>query len=359
MPSATNPLRYWVKVAGINILLVFILGIVALLLVEGYLRLTIPSSSRESIYESTTASARHKVMKADAKVIAWGSELRTNKLGFRDNQAEVPEKQPSELRLIVLGDSFTVSGGVDYDRIYTTLLDKRLKQELPHSRVFNLAVGGYNIIQYGLVLHEVGLSLAPDVVVVSVFPFNDLSNDTYRANHAEANGTATPSRTPWHQRLYVYQALLVKVERRLKAMFGQKRAPTPEETQAALAARAQREADAKENLEALEKLVDSATGNGLHVLVALLPNTDSFEKQREEFSSFVELCEKRNWRCSNLLDRFIASGASPRALRLNLIDGHPNEKYNEMVAQYLAEDLLTHFADAGLAGGHPAPTGAD
>jgi hypothetical protein len=77
--------------------------------------------------------------------------------------------------------------------------------------------------------------------------------------------------------------------------------------------------------------------------VALLPNTDTFEQQRQEFSAFVELCETHNWRCSNLLDRFIATGVSPRSLRLNLIDGHPNEAYNALVAGFLAEDLLAMF----------------
>lgn len=334
-----NSLRYWARVVGINVLLACALAIVALGVAEAYLRMTIPSSSGGSIYESTN-SGRFKVMKSDARIVAWGSELRTNKLGFRDDSADVPAKRPSELRLIVLGDSFTVSGGVDYDRIYTSLLEGRLKQRLPNASVINLAVGGYNVIQYGLVLQEVGLSLTPDVAVVAVFPFNDLSNDTYRGNEADAAGKSAPSRTPWYKKLYVYQALLVKVESRLRAWLQKPAAPTPEGAQAAQDAKAIREADARENLEALERLVDSATARGLPVVVALLPNTDTFEQQRQDFSGFVNLCETRHWRCSNLLDRFIATGVSPRSLRLNLIDGHPNEAYNALVAQFLAEDLL-------------------
>jgi hypothetical protein len=344
--SPTRSLRYWVKVAGINFILAFVFSVVALGIFEGYLRLTIPASSGDSIYEPTS-SRRFKVMKSDARTVAWGSELRTNKLGFRDDKADVPAKRPSEFRLIVLGDSFTVSGGVDYDRIYTSLLDKRLKASVPNANVINLAVGGYNIIQYGLVLQEVGLSLTPDVVVVAVFPFNDLSNDTYRSNEADAAGKSTPSDSPWHEKLYVYQALLVKVEWRLRALFQKPVAPTPEATRAAQAAQALRDADARENLEALERLVDFAAARGLPVLVALLPNTTSFEQQRQDFAAFVNLCETRNWQCTNLLDRFIATGVSPRSLRLNLIDGHPNEVYNALVAQFLAEDLAAMIPGAG------------
>jgi hypothetical protein len=314
--------------------------VVALAILEGYLRLTIPASSGGSIYESSASSARHKVMKRDARIIAWGSEFRTNKLGFRDDKSDVPAKGPSEVRLIVLGDSFTVSGGVDFDKIATSLLDKRLKQQRPDAQVINLAVGGYNIIQYDLVLQEVGLSLAPDVVVVAVFPFNDLSNETYRGNESDAAGSPRSTQTPWYQKLYVYQALLVKVERRLRAMVERPAPPTPEAIAAAKAAQAVREADAQANLDALERLVNSAKARGLPVVIALLPNTDNFEQQRQDFAAFEKLCETHQWRCSNLLDRFIATGKSPRSLRLNLIDGHPNEAYNAYVAQFLAEDLL-------------------
>jgi hypothetical protein len=338
--AAANGGSHWTKLVLINVAVTAGLGLVALLAAEAYLRLTIPSSSGESIYESTLATWRYKVMKGDARIISWGSELRTNRLGFRDDGPEIPAKVPSEVRTIVLGDSFTVSAGVDYDDIHTSVLEQRLREHVPDTTVINLAVGGYNVIQYDLVLHEVGLSLDPDVVVVAVFPYNDLSNDTYRANEADANGTSKPgaSRT-WHQKLYVYQSFLVKIESRVRALFAR---PPAAQDAAPAGATAQntRETDAQENLAALERVVDRATRQGLEVVVALLPNTDTYEDQRSDFSPFVELCQTRGWRCSNLLDRFAAEAPPPKSLRLNVIDAHPNDAYNALIAQFLAEDLL-------------------
>lgn len=328
--------RHWTKVVTINVLLAAALGVAALAIGEAYLRLTIPSSSGDSIYESTKAEP-YKVMKSDARIVSWGSELRTNRLGFRDDDTDIPARLPSEFRTIVLGDSFTVSAGVDYDLIYTSLLERRLEEQSPDAKVINLAVGGYNIIQYDVVLREIGLGLQPDLVLVAVFPFNDLSNDTYRANQADADGTSAPSSIRWYEHLYVYRAFLVKIESRVRSLLRKPEgaAPAPNDGTRALG-----EADARENLEALERLVDRAAGQGLEVRVVLLPNTDTFERQRSDFAAFVDLCETREWRCSNLLDRFIAEGVSPRSLRLNLLDGHPNEAYNALVARFIAEDLL-------------------
>jgi len=182
----------------------FVLLLVMLGGVELWLRLSIPASSGDSIFEYTLESKRYKVMKRNAEIVTWGSKLQTNNLGFRDEHSVVPPKQSDEFRIIVLGDSFTVSAGVDFQDIFTSQLEKSLQQQYPHVQVINLAVGGYNILQYALVLEEVGLALQPDLVLVAVFPYNDLNNDTYAANYRQAMGeVAAEQKEPWYKGLYI------------------------------------------------------------------------------------------------------------------------------------------------------------
>lgn len=342
--SSNVPVRsrvwHWLRLGAINALVTTILLILVLVSVEVYLRATIPESSGGSIFESTTRTRRYKVMKPDTRIVAWGREFRTNRLGFRDNKLDIPVKQPSAFRAVVLGDSFTASAGVDIDKIYPTLLQRRLEQSMPGAEVINLAVGGYNIVQYELVLAEVGLSLDPDLVIVAVFPFNDLSNDTYRANRDDALGRSIPSTpTPWYRRMYVYQAYLGRVEGRIRSWF----ASPPPSAGARASAQSIRETDAEENLDALTRLVQTAENRGIPVVVALLPNTDSFEAQHEDFAPFEALCSREQWQCLNLLDRFRTTDDSPGSLRLNQLDPHPNERYNELVADFLGEYLLSHI----------------
>jgi lysophospholipase L1-like esterase len=338
-----STVRYWSRLLLVNALLTGALVVIALAGVELYLRATIPSSSNESIFESTLATRRYKVMKSNARIMAWGREFRTNTLGFRDRKSEPPPpKQPSSYRIVVLGDSFTASAGVDFDRIYTSVLERHLDERVPGAEVINLSVGGYNIIQYELVLNEVALGLQPDMVLVAVFPFNDLSNDTYRANFEDATGRSKRGvAPPWYKGLYVYRAFLVRVEARLKAML-----VSPDRAPARTAGAHDPRHDAEENLAALRRIVDTLKANNIEAVVAHLPNTDDFAMQEGEFAPFNRLCRDGSWNCVDVRHPFVRAGDRPTALRLNLLDAHPNELYHLRVAEGL-RDYLTPLIQAG------------
>jgi len=334
----SSSIRLWLRVLVVNVLVTGGLILVALAGVEAYLRATIPPSSNESIFESTLTTRRYKVMKANARIIAWGSEFRTNTLGFRDNKVDSPRaKSASGYRIAVLGDSFSASAGVDFERIYTSILQRHLRERVPNAEVINLSVGGYNIIQYEMVLHEVALGLQPDMVLVAVFPFNDLSNDTYRANFEDATGISKPAvREPWYKRSYVYRAFLVRIETRVRSLFasaGRSEAASTGESHTA-------SQDAEENLAALRRIVEAVKARNIGVVVAHLPNTDDFVMQEREFAPFKELCRTEGWACVDLREPFIAAGDAPSTFRLNLLDPHPNERYHVRVAQAL-RDYLT------------------
>ena len=320
------------KDLAIKLAVCAVLAIVALIGLEIYLRLSIPASSGESIYEYTLQTKRYKVMKPNATITAWGKELRTNQLGFRDNAPTLPAKQPGEFRIVVLGDSFTVSAGVDFGSIYTSLLQERLQERHPRVRIINLAVGGYNIIQYALVLQEVGLGLNPDLLLVAVFPENDFSLDTYETNYRVASGQETASPTlPWHETLYVYRAYLGKLEARVTSLLRGGEGKSGR----------QPEAGWERNLAALRAISIIAAKENIPLVLALLPSTWHFERQRELFSRVETQCRRHDLPCLNLLERFIASGIRESSLRLNALDAHPNEKYNAAVAEYLVPYLST------------------
>jgi lysophospholipase L1-like esterase len=320
------------KTLAINLAVFLGLIVIALAAGEAYLRLTIAPSSGGSIYQSTLETKRYKVMKPNASIISWGKEYKTNSLGFRDRRAEVPPKPAGGFRVVVLGDSFTASAGVDFENIYSTLLEKQLQQEIPNAEVLNLSVGGYNLIQEELVLEEDALSLAPDFVLVAAFPFNDLSNDDYRANEESAQGRSKPGPpAPWHTNLWIYQAFLSRVEARVRAWFPGKPNAAP------AAPRAAGPSDAEQNLDALTRMAEFAKAHGLPLMIVLLPNTDDFDVQRQQTAPFEEHCRAHELNCLTLLNQFKASGHTPKSMRLNLLDNHPNELYNALVARYVGE----------------------
>ncbi|HEX2198848.1 MAG TPA: SGNH/GDSL hydrolase family protein [Burkholderiales bacterium] len=312
------------RTALVNLAVLAALGLALVLGAELWLRLTIPPSSGESVYLYTLATPRYKLMKPNATVTAWGKELSTNDLGFRD--APVAPKQPGELRIVVLGDSFTVAAGVDRRDMWTGLVQQRLRKSFPQARVVNLAVGGYNVVQYRMVLEEVGLRLAPDLLLVALFPDNDFSMATYEENFRVASGEPQ-SEPPWHQRLYVYRAYLGRLEARIRGLFAKEK-PAAKDN-----------AGWNENAAALQAIADIARREKLPLAVALLPHTWHFERQRPLFARVGALCRQLQLACIDLLEPFIAGGLEESSLRLNALDAHPNEKYNAAAAAELAPHL--------------------
>jgi hypothetical protein len=308
--------------------------IAALVLIAGseaYLRLTIPASSGESIYRYTLETRRYKVMKPNVAVSAWGKELRTNELGFRDNSAAIPPKQPDEFRIIVLGSSFTVSAGVDYADIYTSRLEQQLRKIDPKVKVINLAVGGYNPLQYELVLKEVGLSLDPDMVLVALFPDSDFRLDIYEENRRVAEGKAPEARpSAWDENLYTYRAYGRRIADKVKSILVR-----PSGKSSELQARRAW----LENTAALQRIAQTARERKLPLAVAVLPHTFNFIRQREEFGRIQRFCREQQLPCLNLLESFIARQVPEGQLRLNVLDSHPNEKYNAIVANVLTSEL--------------------
>lgn len=316
-------MRNLLRTGAINLAVLALLAFVVLAAVEVYLRLTVPASSDESIFEYSLDTRRYKVMKPNARIVAWGKELRTNALGFRDNAAVVPPKAPGEVRIIVLGDSMTVSAGVEFADTYTSLLEARLQRTHPGVRVINLAVGGYNMLQYALVLEEVGMALAPDLILIGLSADNDFALDTYEDNYRVASGQAPPPAVPWHESLYVYQAYIGK----LVARIGRVGADPPDGGKAAVAW--------DRNVAALRAILDLARRRGVPVAAALLPQAWHFERQRPVFTQVEAVCREHDLPCLNLLDAFVARNTEASSLRLNALDSHPNEKYHVVVAQEL------------------------
>ena len=325
------------RILSLNLAIGLLLGILALALVEGWLRLAIPASSSDSIFEYTLQTERYKVMRPNAEVMAWGVPLRTNDLGFRDERPYGVAKRPGEYRVVVIGDSFTVSAGVEQQRLYTSLLEQRLKAQHPDVRVFNLAVAGYNVVQYAMLLKEVALPLDPDMVVVALFPTNDFSNETYADNRERALGAPPPPAPPWHEQLYVYQAYLGRVEARVRGWLAPAGAAKGPAQDPALAAWG-------ENIAALDELAQEVRARDIVLGVVVLPHTWNFERQRPLHQQVDAHCRARGLSCLGLLERFIAAGVRESTLRLNPLDSHPNAAYNALVAQEVAPLVEQHLA---------------
>ena len=105
-----------------------------------------------------------------------------NSRGFRS--PEVNRIKPEGTRrLLNLGDSFSAGMNVAYGETYPGLLADWLSRNEESWEVINLAVGDWGTNQQLIALQTLGLELKPDVVVLQVFPFNDLCNNSAELAH--------------------------------------------------------------------------------------------------------------------------------------------------------------------------------
>jgi hypothetical protein len=314
-----------VKVIAWNVVLTVLILLVALAGHEAYLRYTIGPMQEGALYEYTLKSKRLKLMKPNAHTRSYGADVRTNDLGFRDVRASIPPKAPGEFRIIVIGDSITFGPGLEYDQLYTTLLEAALRRSHPEVRVINLSVEGYNIIEYEAVLEEVGLGLQPDMVLVGMFPVNDFEMGDYDTHRRLAAGERVE--LPWYYSLYVYRAYLHRIpELAGKALA---RVLPTKEVQGS-------DRGWLENTAALEKIAAITHERKLPLGVLLLPHTKGFETQRKVyFAPVTAFCQAEQLNCFDLLADFQRLGLRDGGMVLNAIDPHPNEQYNRLIAAEL------------------------
>lgn len=153
-----------------------IISIASLLLSIGAVELIIRAVDPLGIsyYELAGDYARDKL--ADDQLIfkhkpSWetryGDVLVTyNERGLRDRP--ILPKAAGEYRILALGDSVTFGSGVDQDKTFAARLEPLLQGGLHRPvRVINSGVGGYNTVQEVTYFKQEGITLQPDLVMLT------------------------------------------------------------------------------------------------------------------------------------------------------------------------------------------------
>lgn len=130
---------------------------------------------------------------------------RFNREGYRDDE---PTADPRVRRIVLLGDSVSFGLGVDQDRIYAALLERRLRQELRQPwEVANLGIFAYHTGNELETLETDGLPLRPELVLVQ-FYMNDLITPA-PASPGTAGPVPAPPPPSFGQRLTALKNRLV------------------------------------------------------------------------------------------------------------------------------------------------------
>ncbi|MCR4324743.1 MAG: SGNH/GDSL hydrolase family protein [Candidatus Curtissbacteria bacterium] len=133
--------------------------------------------------------------------IAYTLEFRhkvdTNSQGIRGREISL-EKPQNTYRILLLGDSMTFGWGVNEEETFAKVLENNLNTWSKESNldtnfeVINAGfTGGKTLDSYYVFLNEMGLKYKPDLVVLNLFPYNDVT-DLLEMNWDEVDERGLP-----------------------------------------------------------------------------------------------------------------------------------------------------------------------
>lgn len=108
----------------------------------------------------------------------FSSHYSTNSLGYRGPEFEI--KKPDDVfRILMLGDSITFGWGVEDEQTFSYLLLGLLDNKYKGKKLEIINAGyydGYSVDNYYAYLKSEGLKLDPDLIVLNLFAWNDISD---------------------------------------------------------------------------------------------------------------------------------------------------------------------------------------
>jgi hypothetical protein len=157
----------WWEVLASNVALALVLGELSL---QGFAALT----GRSLLLDASLDAHRLKPGQD------YGDGLVGNRLGYPG--PELPgARRPGFVRIAALGDSFAVGPVVPFSDCYLT----RLSLELPGTEVGNFGVSGAGPCEYRLILERDVWPVQPDVVLLSIFVGNDITETMAQPRHMD------------------------------------------------------------------------------------------------------------------------------------------------------------------------------
>jgi lysophospholipase L1-like esterase len=159
----------------------------------------------------------------------YETTISINGQGIRDE--ELGPKAPNERRILVLGDSLVMAVQVEASQTFCRILQDRLNATHPDGairyRVINAGVQGYGPVEKYLFYKYVARAFDPDVVLIGLYPGNDVTQaraSAYRLAGASADGPAAApieeAASAWVRRIVRRSMVLQIVRRRVLTLVG-------------------------------------------------------------------------------------------------------------------------------------------
>lgn len=302
-----------------------------------------------SLYDFVVPGETRFTLRPSASIIVperYGDIVyRFNRRGYRDTE---PASGPGVRRIVLLGDSVAFGLGVNQDRIFAHLLERRLQGETGRPwDVANLAIFAYDTANELEALKDDGLALKPELVAVQFF-MNDFSIPAAAGGPAPPPSlgdrlTAVKNRLVYRSALYrrLYQAwtglVYLAVHDARRRWFTETLNDAQPRVQGAMLEATPEDRDVAA-FRALASIRDASRAAGARTLVLLMPDevqlyTDHYDGINRRIAAF---CRREG---IALVDALPTLRASPDRRDLYLDGVHLTEAGHRLVAGLLFGEL--------------------
>jgi len=250
-----------------------------------------------------------------------GFPVRTNSMGFRDRDFEIP-KPDGIYRIVSLGDSITFGIFAAPEQTYSKILEGLLNAGGSERRyeVVNAGVSGYNAIQLSINYTEKAAKYEPDLLLVGFFP-DDLE----------------PPKIPRNMGYFDY---LLRSNSYLYRFVSHRIAATRRQSLSGkLGQDFTAEGARQEGRRAIRKLIEQARQRGAKIYYLIHPVLDDSYQTR--FSKdLIGLLIPYKVPYLDLFPRYRKSGEDFAALRVEPTDStHPSVLGHRMIAEWIFKDM--------------------
>jgi lysophospholipase L1-like esterase len=153
-----------------NFLVMCVSLFICLVIMESILRLWDPPHAHPNLVQihRTSEIYDYELVPGSSGFGKEGEFISINSWGMRDYEV-TKDKSPGVKRIAVIGDSFTFGMGVGLGDTYVKQLERILRGQGMPVEVLNFGVSGYGMWQYRIVLEQRVLGFNPDLIVVGFF----------------------------------------------------------------------------------------------------------------------------------------------------------------------------------------------
>lgn len=254
----------------------------------------------------------------------YGATISTNRDGFRDYEYSL-EKSPDAYRILMLGDSITLGWGVEFNKTFPKLIEKKLNGMVNGKKfeAINTGIGNYNTLMEVELLKEKGLKYKPDLIILN-----------YYINDAEYIKKPNLFLYFFQKNLYTYAFFWDKVSNlylRLK-----------NESYLSFYSRLYDDSfkGKQDMIKSINELAKTAKENNIKLVIVVYPEFHNFKNYDVQYATDAvrNVALSNNLYFLDLLSYY--EPYSPKSIWVSYEDAHPNALGNSIAADAITDFLV-------------------